>query len=617
MTVSGSSPLRPEPSKDLKRCLSPANFRLAWERLLRAGDPIFKWYWRPSAAIASTIAPKILTRLRDEIKNGTFHPDHGCLFSEPKPTGLLRHWSLLSIGDLIVYQAIVNVIADHLYPCVRSRYGVSVFGNIYSGPKNKFFMRDWRRSYQGFNNANRASFYSGFTWLAQFDFASFYDSIGHHTLSTILQEQYAVGADLCTLLSRYLNKWSNASYGDSKKLPRLYLEHGIPQGPLPSVLLSEVMLSYIDEQMLKVKNVKYLRYADDIRIWGSDEGSVRYATAILDRLARNIGLYPQSKKFDIEEVEDVETILKTVSIPRDISEPDDSSFALLKDELKEQPPLRLLWDMLRQFAETGRVEDVTQFKFLLGTTEATTSIAETLCVLIRTGPELTETCCYYIERCEQPSSKLITLLIGLVEAYPGYPWMSGRILRTIWGYYKHLSKSQTLDMKKVVNRATDRKGIRSDCQLQGITRVMRVGMKSISHIDIENWADNPMCPWWSIVYFILNVRPEQYDEVAFTGLLGRFLIHSNQEVCRAAAYQLCLLGQPMPNQPMDSRGECKAIFQKYGLAKRTRSGSSRINHLLRELIDKSLKFGTNIQRASKCVAEHQANLTDADKKAGK
>lgn len=302
MAGTGSSVHAPQSSIDMRRCLTTANFELAWNRILRAGDPSFKWYWRPSAAIASTIAPKLLGRLRDEIKQGFFHPNHACLYSEPKPTGLLRHKSILSFGDLIVYQAIVNVIADRVYPSIKERYGVSVFANLYAGPKNKFFMRDWHFSYQDFNSANRNAFNYGYIWLAQFDFASFYDSIDHHVLSTIMQQRYGVGADLCALLSNYLNQWSSASDGDGKRLPRIYLDHGIPQGPLPSQLLSEVMLSYIDEQMLTLRNIQYFRYADDIRIWGPDEKSVRFATAILDRLARNIGLYPQSKKFEISDI---------------------------------------------------------------------------------------------------------------------------------------------------------------------------------------------------------------------------------------------------------------------------------------------------------------------------
>ena len=588
MAVPGAGPLAPVPSTDLKRCLTPANFALAWDRLLRSTEPTFKWHWRPSAAIASTIAPKLLDRLRKEVKAGTFHPDHVCLFSEPKPSGLLRHKSILSVGDLLAYQAIVNVIADRLYPKIKSRYGVSVFGNLYSGPKSQFFMRDWRISYQAFNNANRKAFASGTVWLAQFDFASFYDSIGHQVLSTILQEQFGVGSDLSATLVQLLGHWSSAAEGDGKSLPRIYLEHGIPQGPQPSPILAEAILAYIDEQMVKLPNIRYLRYADDIRIWGASEASVRYAAAILDRLARNIGVYPQAKKFQIEKVEDVEEILKTVSIPREVPEPDDEDFSFLEDELKGQPPIRLLWEILRHFAETGEVEDVTRFKFILGASKAISPIGEQLCALMKSRPELTETCCYYIERCEKPTSKLLDLLISLVTAFPGYPWVSGRVLRCIWTHISATSKSQKNTLKKMVVELAKRKGIRSDCQLHGVARVLATDLKAISTAEIEVWATDSGTPWWGTVYFVLNARATSYGEAGFIGLLQKLLTSGSQEVCRAAAYRLCMLGQLMPNQTMDSQRECRAIFSKHGLATRAPASISRLNHLLREL---SISFG--------------------------
>lgn len=588
MAAPGAGTLAPIPSTDLKRCLTPANFALAWDRLLRSTEPSFKWYWRPSAAIASTIATKLLDRLRKEVKAGTFHPDHVCLFSEPKASGLLRHKSILSIGDLIAYQAIVNVVADRLYMKIKPRYGVSVFGNLYSGPKDKFFMLDWRRSYQAFNDANRTAHASGTVWLAQFDFASFYDSIGHQVLSTILQEQFGVGADLCAELVRLLGHWSSAAEGDGKRLPRIYLEHGIPQGPQPSPILAEAILAYIDEQMVKLPSIRYLRYADDIRIWGGDESSVRYAAAILDRLARNVGVYPQARKFQIEKVEDVEEILKTVSIPRDVPEPDDRKFSFLEDELKGQPPIRLLWEILRHFAETGEVEDVTRFKFILGASKAISPIAEQLCELMKARPELTETCCYYIERCEKPHPKLLDSLIALVSDFPEYPWMSGRVLRAVWTHLGAAKGTQRTALKMLVAEFAKRKGIRSDCQLHGIVRIFATELKAIPTAEIEAWATDSGTPWWGVVYFVLNAPSQSYGEAGFIGLLQRLLTSGSQEVCRAAAYRLCLLGQLMPNQTMDSQGECRAVFSKHGLATRARTSTSRLNHLLREL---GISFG--------------------------
>lgn len=591
MQVRAPDTFAPTPSPDLARCLTPDNFTLAWERILRATEPSIKWYWRPSAAIASTIVAQLLERIREELAAGTYHSDHVCVISEPKPSGLLRHKSILSVDDLIVYQAIMNILGDRIYAKAKPRYGVSVFGNIYSGPMSKFFMQDWHRSYQAFNNANREAFGSGTVWLARFDFASFYDSIGHQVLSTLLQNQFSVGADLCSTLVDLLARWSSATEGDGKGLPRIYLEHGIPQGPQPSPILSESVLSYIDEQMVKLRNVRYLRYADDIRIWGADEASVRYAAALLDRLSRNIGIYPQAKKFDIEKVEDVEAILKTVSIPRDIPEPDDDGFSLLDEELKGQPPLRLLWNILRQFTETGEVKEVTRFKFILSASKAVSEVGEHLCDLIREKPEFTEICCYYIERCEKPSEKLLDGLISLTSAFPGYPWMSGRVMRTLWAHIAAMTERQRSILRMVAADMSERKGIRSDCQLHGIARVIAVELKALSSADAEAWATDSGTPWWSVVFFVLNASSDTYGEAAFKGLLQELLSNGNQEVCRAAAYRLCLLGQYMPNYTMDSRGECKAVFVKHGLAAKAHANKSRLNDLLHQLC---ISFGLNV-----------------------
>jgi hypothetical protein len=255
---------------------------------------------------------------------------------------------------------------------------------------------------------------------------------------------------------------------------------------------------------------------------------------------------------------------------------------------KGQPPIRLLWDILRQFAETGEVEDVTRFKFILGASKAVSPIAEQLCLLMRSRPELTETCCYYIERCEKPSSKLLDLLIALVSAFPGYPWMSGRVLRAIWAHIAASSNTQRTDLKRVVANLAKRKGIGSDCQLHGIVRVFAVELKAVPTAEIEAWATDSRTPWWGVVYFVLNSPTKEYGEAGFIGLLQRLLSSGSQEVCRAAAYRLCLLGQLQPNQTMDARSECQAIFSKHGLATEARANTSRLNHLFREL---SISFG--------------------------
>ena len=79
------------------------------------------------------------------------------------------------------------------------------------------------------------------------------------------------------------------------------LHHGIPQGPVASDFLAEVFLLPIDEWMSR--NHNYVRYVDDIRLFGRTEIDVQKAVRDLERLTRDRGLIPQGKKFAITEAE--------------------------------------------------------------------------------------------------------------------------------------------------------------------------------------------------------------------------------------------------------------------------------------------------------------------------
>ena len=47
--------------------------------------------------------------LRDRIRRGVYEPASSCKIFLPKPSGLLRPITLLTVEDQVVYQALVNV----------------------------------------------------------------------------------------------------------------------------------------------------------------------------------------------------------------------------------------------------------------------------------------------------------------------------------------------------------------------------------------------------------------------------------------------------------------------------------------------------------------------------
>lgn len=578
----------PRRSADFRKLTSSRNLLLAWERLERAREPAYKWYWRPSLSVALKAQKVVLKRIADQLRNDAFSPDDVCLFSEPKPSTLLRHRSILTNGDHLVYQAISNVVADRIYGQVKDRYYVNIFGNLYSGPGEKFFLQRWEKGYQAFNNANRKAFSAGQKWLVQFDFASFYDSIGHGVLERLLME-LGVGEDVCQLLcKKLLPHWSCAG-DDFVKLHRIVLDTGIPQGPLPSPIIAEVVLAYIDEHMSKLGQVTYLRYADDIRIWGDNQEQVRLAAAILDRLARNIGIFPQAKKFAIEEIKNVESVLKDVSIPSDVEEPEDEDFQELEDELKGRDAMRVLWTLIQELSGPGPADpqSVTLFKRLIWLTEPTSTAGLQLCKLMMEAPYLAEPCCLYIERVEKSSPELLNSVIDLINHYPGYPWMSGRLLRAAWAHKRHLTTAHKQALRPKVAHLMKQTGIKTDCQAQGIAMLMCSELNKLRAERLEKWFNDPKTSWWAIVYVVLNIGESRVSGTLLRALLIKLLGHANREVARAAAHRLCTLGEHIPNVSLDEHDECKTIFQSFGLGTGTPRKFSRINHLYSQILTNS------------------------------
>jgi hypothetical protein len=80
----------------------------------------------------------------------------------------------------------------------------------------------------------------GFVYVANFDLAAFYDSIDHFVLNHFLKE-IGIDEDAVEFLMRCLRQWTSSTW--SVGPTTIYHGHGIPQGPLSSGMLSEVVLS--------------------------------------------------------------------------------------------------------------------------------------------------------------------------------------------------------------------------------------------------------------------------------------------------------------------------------------------------------------------------------------
>lgn len=377
---------------DLDAMRSSDNLRRAWRWIRSNPDATYKAYFRSLYQNYAIAEDALLADLSDRLRRGIYEPESACKLFHPKASGILRPYSLLTVEDQIVYQAAVNLIAERLFPKVNRRYFKQVFGHLYAGKSSKWFYRKWSDGYRAFNEAARKAFDDGYVYAASFDLTACYDSLDHHVLRHFL-EKLGHDPEFCTMLSRWLEKWTATEQG-------IFHHHGIPQGPLSSGLLSEVVLSHFDTLKVPGVDFHYFRYVDDIRLFAKNEHHLRRLLVALDLLSKDVGLFPQSAKISIHRVKDIEEELKSVSNPPEPAL--QVGFAIDSAKLTKR---------LVALSPNYRVTDATRFKFLLAHATPSAPLTSRLWRILENHPETYRSVCNYLRRYEKlprvPAQKVV------------------------------------------------------------------------------------------------------------------------------------------------------------------------------------------------------------------
>lgn len=329
-----------------------ANLRRAYRWTLSNPDGAYKSHFRDSYDAFAIASDTHLKWIRSEGLKDRYEVSHASKVLAPKPSGVLRPITLLKVEDQIVYQAIVNLVAEELKKRTKTRYEKRVFAHLYAGKSSKFFNIKWQRSYRKFADRLRDCHSRGYDHIANFDLTSFYDSIDHHVLVHFLKD-LRIDEDTIEYLMLCLRKWTSATWSNGPA--NIYHEHGIPQGPLASGMLSEAVLQHLDKSGEQGgRRTIYLRYVDDIKILAKTEKDLRAKLVKLDISSKEIGLFPQTAKINIRKVSDPEDEIKSVS------RPPESSLVPAIDQNK-------LTARILELCRRGRVapSDTTRFKYLL------------------------------------------------------------------------------------------------------------------------------------------------------------------------------------------------------------------------------------------------------------
>lgn len=255
-----------------------------------------------------------LLGISQSLRNRSYHPKPLQKIDVPKSTLSVRPGSVLSIEDKIVFFAIIYLISPRLDPKLPE--------NVYSWRlkddadqktlfkdhellrfpflKRRTIQREiemvepWYGVWPAFiEDIEIAYEEEGYKYLVVSDIVSYFENLDLTLLRELLLNNLLGQGHIINFLLRLLEYWAWPGVHGSTA-PR-----GIPQGNAASSFLGNFYLLPLDKAFLsfsKRRDIKYLRYMDDVQVLAREEGVAREALFLMNNKLRELRLNIQGAK---------------------------------------------------------------------------------------------------------------------------------------------------------------------------------------------------------------------------------------------------------------------------------------------------------------------------------
>ncbi len=186
-------------------------------------------------------------------------------------------------------------------------------------------------------------------------------------------------------------------------------------------MLSEVVLQHLDRGSEKrSKDVRYLRYVDDIRLMAKDEKTLRRRLVVLDLASKEVGLFPQGAKIEVRQISNPEDEIKSVSNPPEPA----ASPAATQDTIR---------DRVKSLAKRGKPTDTTRLRFILPRLKPTRHTNGLLVKVLDNRPDLYRSVASHLGQYRKLPKKLGSDLVDRIHPEGVYHVVNGAILELLFG----------------------------------------------------------------------------------------------------------------------------------------------------------------------------------------
>ena len=323
---------------------------------------------------------------------------------------------------------------------------------------------------------------------------------------------------------RCLRQWTSSTWSVGPE--SIYHGHGIPQGPLSSGMLSEVVLQHIDKAGERGTRTRYIRYVDDIKIFAKSEDELRRKLVALDLASKEIGLFPQTAKINIRKMSNPNDEVKSVSRP-----PEPSVRPLINQ--------KRLASRLLEITRRSRVDPSlsTRFKYLLAHAEPHYRLSKRLLSVLRRHPEHSTAISTYFSRYTVIPPRLAASIIEYVREPELYHSVAGDILRACLGRLP-ANEAGVLGRFSVERLLRPRKGL---LPLQPTYKEAliscSIATKQITYGELEALRDNET-DWWVRKSMLRELTAERVGIPGYRHFLNRSMRIAESEISRCAAAKL-------------------------------------------------------------------------------
>ena len=495
-------------TENLKNAFSVDNLKQAWLWTRTNPDAQYKSYFRHIYKAYSLAIDERIEDLHRRLKSGTYKPVHATKIYLPKKSGILRPYTLLSIEDQILYQALANVIAEKLFPKVRRGYLVTTFGHMYAGKRSLFFYKKWQEGYKAYAKALHNAYDAGYECAASFDLTACYDSIDHRVLSHFLND-IGLEKEFIDYFCAKLRHWSAASHEKP-----IYQGHGIPQGPQPSGLVSECVLRYFDQHMEMKTKVKYFRYVDDIRLLAQTKSSLRAQLINLDMLSKNIGLFPQSGKIDIHKIRSINEEIKNISNPPEF---------VVRSEAPDQ---KKIFERIVELSPRYVAKNDTRFRYVLGAAKPSSKLHLRLLEILKKQPHLYSSIFRNISKSRQLSKNVSRECIRILRQNTLYAAFTSNFIKALHG---HIHESGRLSLINFCKKYYKTK----NAQLKVAVSQCLIDAQSLNYSQKQNLIKFNI--WWARTYIALFLREDFIGKPSYETLINKLLRDDVADVSMVAS----------------------------------------------------------------------------------